>query len=110
LKKTIRSIPIKRPRPTKKKPQGMCLDKGYDSEKHREWLRKHKYTPHVRSRGEEKKKLKKKKGKARRWVVERTHSWFNRNRALLIRWEKDPKNYKAMMHIAAGLICFRSFG
>jgi len=60
------------------KPQGMCLDKGYDSEKHRKWLRKHNFTPHVRSRGEDKKKLKKKKGKARRWVVERTHSWFNR--------------------------------
>ena len=27
---TILSIPVKRPKATKRKPQGMCLDKGYD--------------------------------------------------------------------------------
>jgi putative transposase len=43
------------------------------------------YTAHIRSRGEENIKI---PGfRVRRWVVERTHSWLNRFRRLLIRWE-----------------------
>ena len=48
--------------------------------------------------------------KARRWVVERTHSWLNRFRRLLIRWEKKAENYLAMLHLAFAIICFRSAG
>ncbi|VVB55727.1 Transposase DDE domain protein [uncultured archaeon] len=40
--------------------------------------------------------------RARRWVVERTHSWLNRFRRLLIRWEKKIENYSAMLHFACG--------
>ena len=31
--------------------------------------------------------------KARRWVVERTHSWMNRFRGMLIRWNKKACNH-----------------
>lgn len=31
--------------------------------------------------------------RARRWVVERSHSWMNRYRRLLVRWEKKVANY-----------------
>ena len=48
--------------------------------------------------------------KARRWVVERTHSWMNRFRRILIRWEKKPENYIAMLHFACALIAFRAAG
>ena len=34
--------------------------------------------------------------KVRRWVVERTHSWMNRFRRILIRWEKKPENYSCV--------------
>ena len=34
VKATIKSIPVKRPKPTKRKKHGMCLDKGYDSGDH----------------------------------------------------------------------------
>jgi len=64
---------------------------------------------HLRSRGEEKKQLE--KGilkKARRWVVERTASWLNRFRALLIRWNKKAENYLAMLHLACGIITWRA--
>ena len=47
------SLVMKRPRPTKKHPQGMCLDKGYDYEEVREMLREFGFTAHIRSRGEE---------------------------------------------------------
>jgi putative transposase len=43
----------------------------------------------------------------RRWVVERTHSWLNRFRRLLIRWEKRADTYLAMLQFAGGLIVWR---
>jgi len=46
----------------------------------------------------------------RRWVVERTHSWFNRFRKLLIRWEKRPQNYLALAQFAAMLIVWQLVG
>jgi putative transposase len=33
-------------------------------------------------------------------TVERTHSWMNRFRRLLIRWEKKADNYLAFVHFA----------
>ncbi|MGH7086036.1 MAG: hypothetical protein ACREFN_13710, partial [Acetobacteraceae bacterium] len=45
---------------------------------------------------------------ARRWVVERTHSWLNRFRRILIRWEKKPENDLAMRHFALGMITWRN--
>ncbi|MGE6761417.1 transposase [Corallococcus interemptor] len=39
-----------------------------------------------------------------RWVVERTHSWLNRFRRLLVRWEKREDTYVAMLHFALGII------
>jgi len=45
-----------------------------------------------------------------RWVVERAHSWMNRFRRLLVRWDKKPQNYLAFLHFACGLIAFRAGG
>ena len=53
--------------------EGLCLDAGYDSKQVRETLVTPGYTAHIRSRGEEI-QAKKAGQKARRWVVERTHS------------------------------------
>jgi transposase len=59
------------------------------------------YTAHIKSRGEEKIKIEIPEFRARRWVVERTHSWINRFRRLIIRWEKKIENYLAMLHLHA---------
>jgi transposase len=48
------------------------------------------YTAHIRPRGEEV-QAQKAGQQARRWVVERTHSWLNRFRHRLIRWAKKRK-------------------
>jgi len=40
-------------------------------------------------------------------VVERTHSWLNRLRAILIRWSKKPANYLGLLHLACGIISWR---
>ena len=107
-KATIKRIPVKRPKPTKRKKQGMCLDKGYDSGEVRDLVKEFGYTTHIRSRGEEAQAIKREAGfKARRWVVERTHSWMNRFRRILTRWEKKPENYLALLHFVCAVITFR---
>ena len=57
----------------------MCLDKGYDYAEVRDTLKEFGFTAYIRARGEEARTLKRQVGiRARRWVVERTHSWMNR--------------------------------
>ena len=108
---TLQSIPVKRPRPTRNKPQGMCLDKGYDYDNVRDLVREFGYTAHIKARGEEAQAIKRQAGfKARRWVVERTHSWMNRFRRILTRWEKKAENYLALLHLVCGVITYRCAG
>lgn len=111
VRATLESIVAARPEPSEEQPQGLCLDKGYDYEEVRAILHEFGFTAHIRARGEEAQALKQEAGfKARRWVVERTHSWMNRFRRLLIRWDKQPANYLAFLHFACGLIAFRAAG
>lgn len=108
---TLESIPVERPEPTGDEPQGMCMDKGYDYDEVRVILEEFGFTAHVRSRGEEAEGIKRRaRYKARRWVVERTHSWMNRFRGVLIRWCKKPENYIAMLHFAFAIITYRCAG
>ncbi len=86
----------------------MCLDKGYDARRIREALTDRGFTPHIRSRGQEADAKRRDPGwRARRWVVEATHSWMNRWRSVLIRWSKKPENHDAFLHLAAGLIALK---
>jgi putative transposase len=111
LRETIESIAIERPIPTAEREQGMCLDKGYDYDEVREILKEFGFTAHIRARGEEAQTIKREAGyKARRWVVERTHSWMNRFRAILIRWEKKAANFLALLHLSCAYITFKQAG
>ena len=108
---TLASIPIARPEPTLDDPQNLCLDKGYDYVAVRETVAAYGYTAHIRARGEEATAKRDIPGyRARRWPVERTHSWMNRFRRLLIRWEKKIDNYLALLHFACAWIAFRVAG
>ena len=66
------------------------------------------FTLHLRTRGEEIAGKREAGKTARRWVVERTHSWLNRFRRILIRWDKKPGNYLAMLHFACAIITWRT--
>jgi putative transposase len=111
VRTTIASIVVERPASTPEQPQGMWLDKGYDYDEVRDTLAEFGFTAHIRARGEEAQAIKREAGfRARRWVVERTHSWMNRFRRILIRWEKKPQNYIAFLHFACALIAFRTSG
>ena len=108
LAPTLDSVPITRPEPTAERPQGLCLDRGYDYPWVHELADGRGFTPHIRTRGEEiKLKLQTPGWRARRWVVEACHSWLNRNRALLIRWSKKDDNHLALLQLACGLIAFK---
>lgn len=106
LEATLDSIVIFRPLPTQENPQNLCLDAGYTGSK--EVALKHGYIPHIRPRGEEKLEIERNPDfKARRWVVEVCHSWLNRFRKLLVRFEKKSDNYLALVQFACSLIVWR---
>jgi putative transposase len=89
-----------------RRPKNLCLDKGYDYFDAEAAVRQRRIIPHIRRRGEAP-LLGCVRGRPRRWVVERTNSWHNRFRGLLVRWERKAENYLAMLHLASGLIAFQ---
>jgi putative transposase len=104
---TLDAIPVERPDSTPEEPQHLCLDKGYAGEPVDREARKRGYTPHVPCKTNQIPKPKH-RGKARRWKVERTHSWLNRARRLLIRWEKKVVNYLGFLHLQFAIVALRN--
>ena len=86
--------------------QNLCLDKGYDYPEIERESTKRRYVPHIRHRGEEK-ELIKLRYSVRKWIVERTNSWHNRFRKLLVRYEKKSENYLALVCLACCIIVYR---
>lgn len=108
LEETLKHIVIVRPIPTEQSPQNLRLDAGYIGHATEGVIRG--YTVHIRPRGEEKKELQTNPNfKARRWVVEVAHSWLNRFRKLLVRFEKKAKNYLGLVQFACAIIVWRKF-
>jgi putative transposase len=90
-------------------PIGLCLDRGYRTKQIPVIVAEHGMVAHIQGRDEE---IKARKfdpdWRARRWVIERTHSWLNRFRGLLIRWSKKTENHTALLHLACAVITWRS--
>jgi len=109
LDRTLAHVVVKRPEVTGwKNYQYLCLDAGYVGYPVSKIARKHRYYPRVKSRAEERLiKYRYPDSKPRRWVVERTHSWLNRYRKLLVSFEKTEASYMALLQLAAALICWR---
>jgi putative transposase len=106
LEETLDGIVIKRPRPMFYHPQHICLDKGYDYPEIERAVIKRKYISHIRHRGEDPKDTAK-CHQPKRWVVERSASWLNRFRKLLVRFEKKAENYLALIQLACCLTVSR---
>ena len=89
----------------------LCLDRGYDYDACREAAAQRGYRTHIPPKRSEEHPLPPPghpdRHPPRRWVVEVAHSWFNRFRRLLIRWEKQAENYLAFVQLAACLIVYR---
>jgi putative transposase len=102
---TLDTIVVPRP---KDQVQHLCADKGYAGEPAAVAMIVRGYVPHVRQRGEEKRaKEDDPRHPARRWVVERFHSWLNRFRKLLVRYEKKAESYEGLLEIACAIIVFQ---
>jgi putative transposase len=88
--------------------QHLCLDKAFDGAPSEATAWVFGYKPHIRRIGEERlDRRRHKRLKARRWVVERTISWLNRCRAILVRWAKKGENYLALVQLACTLLWYR---
>jgi putative transposase len=108
LEPTLDQMVVKRPAESKVRKQHLCADKGYAGEPAQQAIESRHYIPHVRQRGEEvRAKKRNPRYKPRRWVVERTLSWLNRYRKLLVRFEKKASSHEALLELACASIVFR---
>ena len=104
----LEAIQVKRPAPPKRRSKHLCADAGYRGAPAMKTILDHGYIPHVKGRRQEAGELKHHPAKrARRWIVEVAHSWFNRFRKLLVRYEKLERSFLALNHLAAAIIAFR---
>jgi len=104
----LSAIMVQRPSPSKRRSKHLCADAGYRGKNAMRIILAHGYIPHVvgRKREADQKKQSPQK-KARRWVVEACHGWFNRFRKLLVRYEKLEHTFLALNHLAAAIITLR---
>ena len=99
---------VKRVTPPLRRSKHLCADAAYTGEPALQLIEQHGYIPHVKGRGQEAIELANDPNKrARRWVVEVAHSWFNRFRKLLVRYEKLERSFIALNHLAAAIIVIR---
>jgi len=108
LDAVLSAIVVKREQPAVRRSKHLCADAGYRGRRALEIIESHGYIAHVVGRSTEADaKRRNPAKKARRWVVEVCHSWFNRFRKLLVRYEKLARSFVALNHIAAAIIAFR---
>ena len=108
LDEVLGAIMIKRKNPSLRRSKHPCADAGDLRADNLRVIETHGYIPHVVDRRKEADaKRRNPNKKARRWVVEVCHSWFNRFRKLLVRYEKLERSFVALNHLAAAIIAFR---
>ena len=108
LEAVLDAIAVERASPPLRRHKHLCADAGYIGAPALRVIEEHGYIPHVKGRGQEAGELKRDPGKkARRWIVEVAHSWFNRFRKLLVRYEKLDRSFLALNHLAASIMAFR---
>ena len=102
------AVIVKRSNPPQRRNKHLCADAGYTGAAALKIIEEHGYIAHVKGRGQEADELTNAPTKrARRWVVEVAHSWFNRFRKLLVRYEKLDRSFIALNHLAASIMALR---
>ena len=94
--------------PDKGQPERLIADKGYDSNPLRAWLAARDIEPIIPARvnnrvathqdGRQLRRYRK------RWIIERTNSWLQNFRRLVVRYERRATNFIALVHLACALI------
>ena len=97
--------------PAPAEPPHLVLDRGYGYESCRDEALARGFTPHIPPKATAERPLPPPGHPARhpprRWVVEVAHSWFNRFRRLLTRWDKQATHDLGFVQVAAVLIVYR---
>lgn len=104
LEETIEAIVVERPRPTRRAPQHLCLDSGFNNEPRREVVAASGYVAHIRPGGLEAPPPDQPRHPARRWVVKRTLAWLAKCRGLPVPYEKKRDNYLGLLQFACALL------
>jgi len=108
LEAVLDGVMVNRPNPSQRRNKHLCADAGYTGTPALKIIEEHGCIPHVKGRGQEANELNgDPKKNARRWVVEVAHSWFNRFRKLLVRYEKLDRSFIALNHLAASIMVLR---
>jgi putative transposase len=111
LADTLEAVVVERPEPAAEAPQHLCADKAYDYPACHQGAQRQGYIPHIRSRGEEKGEQARVPGyRPRRWVVEVCHSWLNRFRKILVRFEKNLDTHLGLVQLACAYIVLKRAG
>ncbi|MCX5261769.1 IS5 family transposase [Streptomyces canus] len=92
-----------RPGRPRRRPDSLLGDKGYDSNSHREELRKRRILPVISRKGSPNIKG---LGKLR-YVVEQTFALLHQFKRLAVRWERRTELHDAFVSLACALICWR---
>jgi transposase len=98
-------------RAKRRRPERLIADRGYDSNAVRALLVKRDIEPLIPKRRNNRKathqdgrKLRRYK---RRWIIERTNSWLQTFRRLVVRYERSAKTFTALVHLACALTTLR---
>lgn len=110
LHATIEAMVLERPEPEPDWPQHLALDAGFDTPTGWETTIDADYYPHIAPRRpEDRPPPPDPPYPARRWVVERAHSWLVSWRAILVRWERKAENYLGLIELACALLWGRYY-
>lgn len=111
LADTLEAVVVERPEPSEEAPQHLGADKGYDYPACRQAAQRQGYIPHIHSRGEGKEEPAWVPSyRPRRWVVEVCHSWLNRFRKILVRFEKNLDTHLGLVQFACAYIVLKRAG
>lgn len=114
LERTLREVSIKakgKPGRPRKKPKRVIADKAYDSNDARRKLSKIGIEPIIPARHnnanashQDGRKLRRYR---HRWTVERTISWIQNCRRLVVRYERSWEHWLSFIYLACGMLVLR---
>jgi transposase len=114
LERTLDSVKVKKRRGVRRrphKPERLIADRAYDSNPARALLVKREIEPIIPRRKNNRvathqdgRKLRRYR---RRWIIERTNSWLQNFRRLVVRYEHRVKNFEALVHLACALVTMK---
>jgi transposase len=114
LERTLDAVKVTRRRGKNRrphKPARLIADRGYDSNPARALLVSRDIEPIIPKRRNNKKAThqdgRKLRRCRRRWVIERTNSWLQTFRRLVVRYERSATVFTALVHLACALMTLK---